>query len=53
LARTGQIDQAKTAAQRVLDLEPNFKINTYLAGNFTSPERLVMLGDALRQSGLP
>ena len=53
LARNGQINQSKFAAQRVLDLEPNFTINSYLAGNFTSQERLAMLGDALRQSGLP
>ena len=53
LARNGQINQSKFAAQRVLDLEPNFTINSYLAGNFTSQERLAMLGDALRQSSLP
>jgi hypothetical protein len=52
LARAGQIDQAKLAARRVLDLEPNFTINSYLGGNFTNPKRLDMLGEALRRSGL-
>jgi hypothetical protein len=53
LARSGRIDQAKAAAQWVRDLEPNITISSFLAGNFTSPERLAMLGEALRQAGLP
>jgi adenylate cyclase len=53
LARSGRIDQAKAAAQWVRDLEPNLTISSFLASNFTSPERLAMLGEALRQAGLP
>jgi adenylate cyclase len=53
LAKTGRIDEAKAAAQRVLDLEPEFSINRLLATKFTSPERVAMFGDALRQAGLP
>ena len=53
LAKTGRIDEAKAAAQRVLDLEPEFSISRLLATKFTSPERVAMFGDALRQAGLP
>jgi adenylate cyclase len=53
LARAGRIAEAKTSAQRVLDLQPSFTIRSFLAGNFTSEERLAMLGEALRAAGLP
>ena len=53
LAKTGRIDEAKGSAQRVLDLEPEFTISWLLATKFTSPERVAMFGDALRQAGLP
>jgi adenylate cyclase len=52
-AKTGRIDEAQASAQRVLDLEPEFSISWLLATKFTSPERLAMFGDALRQAGLP
>jgi hypothetical protein len=53
LVKIGRIDEAKTSAQRVLDVEPSFTINSFLASNFTSAERLATFGDALRQVGLP
>ena len=53
LAKLGRIGEAKTSAQRVLDLEPSFTISSFLASNFTSEERLAMLADALRELGLP
>jgi len=53
LAKTARIDEAKASAQRVLDVEPRFTISSFLASNVTSAERLAMLGDGLRQAGLP
>ena len=53
LAQAGRIADAKASAQRVLDLQPSFTVSSFLAGNFTSEERLAMLGDELRQAGLP
>ena len=53
LAQAGRIADAKASAQRVLDLQPSFTVSSFLAGNFTSEERLAMLGDGLRQAGLP
>jgi tetratricopeptide (TPR) repeat protein len=53
LAKTSRIEEAKASAQRVLDLEPEFTISWLMASQFTSPERAVMFGDALRQAGLP
>jgi tetratricopeptide (TPR) repeat protein len=53
LAKAGRIDEAKASAQRVLNLQQSFTISSFLAGNFTSEERLAVLGDGLRQAGLP
>src|SRR5947207_15116027 len=53
LASLGRIDEAKASAQRLLSLEPRFTIGSFVAVNFTSPERLGMLAEALRQAGLP
>jgi adenylate cyclase len=53
LANAGRIAEASASAQRVLDLQPSFTISSFLAGNFTSAERLALLGDGLRQAGLP
>jgi adenylate cyclase len=53
LAKAGPIDEAKASTQRVLNLQQSFTISSFLAGNFTSEERLAALGDGLRQAGLP
>ena len=53
LAKAGRIDEGKASAQRVLNLQQSFTISSFLAGNFTSEERLAVLGDGLRQAGLP
>jgi TolB-like protein/class 3 adenylate cyclase len=53
LAKAGRIAEAKACAQRVLELQPSFTVSSFLAGNFTNEDRLAMLGDGLRQAGLP
>jgi TolB-like protein/class 3 adenylate cyclase/Tfp pilus assembly protein PilF len=52
LAKVGRIDEAKASAQRLLDVEPGFTVNSFLACNVTSAERLAEIGDALRAVGL-
>ena len=53
LAKLGRLDDAKTAARRLLVLQPAFTIGGLVAAGFTSPERFAMLADAMRQAGLP
>jgi adenylate cyclase len=53
LARLGRIDEATASAQRALSLEPTLTIGSFVGSNFTSPERLGLLAEALRQAGLP
>jgi tetratricopeptide (TPR) repeat protein len=52
LAKIGRIDEAKASAQRLLDVEPGFTVNSFLACNVTSAERLAEIGCALRVAGL-
>jgi adenylate cyclase len=52
-ASLGRIDEARGSAQRLLSLEPTFTVGSFVGVNFTSPERLSMLAEALRQAGLP
>jgi TolB-like protein/class 3 adenylate cyclase/Tfp pilus assembly protein PilF len=52
LAKIGRIDEAKASAQRLLDVEPTFTVNSFLACNVTSAERLAEIGGALRIVGL-
>jgi tetratricopeptide (TPR) repeat protein len=52
-AGIGRIDEAKASARKLLSLEPTFTIGGFVAVNFTSPERLGMLAEALRKAGLP
>jgi hypothetical protein len=44
---------ARKAAVLDLDSSSSFTVSSFLAGNFTSEERLAMLGEALLQAGLP
>ena len=51
LVNLGRNDDARAVVQRLLALSPDFAISHL--PRFTSPERLAMLADALRQIGLP
>jgi TolB-like protein len=53
LARLGRHMEAVAGARRVLELQPGFTIASLVDSAFTSPERLAMLAEALRQAGLP
>jgi adenylate cyclase len=53
LARLGRNTEAAASARHVLELQPGFTIASLVDSAFTSPERLGMLAEALRQSGLP
>jgi hypothetical protein len=53
LAKLGQIEEAKAAAARVLQLQPVFRCNQQFAGANFDPELATSMGEALRASGLP
>jgi len=53
LHRLGRMDEAKTMAGLVLDLQPGFTVNGLVSGNITTPERMAELSGALLQLGLP
>lgn len=53
LVRLGRLEEAKSMAKVVLDLQPGFTISGLVSGNITSRERMTMLADALREAGLP
>jgi tetratricopeptide (TPR) repeat protein len=53
LVRLGRLDEARAMAEVVLALQPGFRISELVSGNITTPERMGMLADALRQAGLP
>ena len=53
LACLARNDEVRASVQRLFELWPDFTINQVVATNFTSPERLTMLADALRRAGLP
>ena len=52
LAKIGRIDEAKASAQRLLDVEPGFTVNSFLASKVTGGERLAEIGYALLVAGL-
>jgi len=52
LAKIGRINEAKGSARRLLDVEPAFTVNSFLASNVTSAERLAEIGYTLRVVGL-
>jgi len=53
-AEAGLVEEARTAAQRLLALEPTFSVSGF-AGRFPigAPEKFAGLFDALRRAGLP
>jgi tetratricopeptide (TPR) repeat protein len=53
LVHLGRLDEARAMADVVLELQPGFTISGLVATNFTTPERLGMLAEALHQAGLP
>ncbi len=53
LVRLGQIQEAKSLAEVVLELQPGFTITGLTSGNITTQERMSMLAAALREAGLP
>ena len=53
LACLARNDEVRASVQRLFELWPDFTINQVVATNFTSPERLTMLAEALRRAGLP
>jgi TolB-like protein len=53
LVRLGRLDEARAMAKLVLSLQPGFTISGLVSGNAANPERMAMLAEALRESGLP
>ena len=53
LVRLGRLDEARALAAVLLELQPGFTIGRLASGTITTPERMTMLADALRQAGLP
>ncbi|HVR42357.1 MAG TPA: protein kinase [Thermoanaerobaculia bacterium] len=53
LVHLGRLDEAKAMANVVLELQPGFTISGLCATNFTTPERLKILAEALHRAGLP
>ena len=53
LARLGRLDEAKSMAAVLLELQPGFTIGRLASGTITTPGRMAMLADALREAGLP
>ncbi len=53
LVRLGRLEEAKATAGQLLELQPGFTIGGMVAGNVMPPERMTMLADALRLTGLP
>jgi adenylate cyclase len=53
LMNLGRNDEARASVQRLFEAQPDFTISSVVATNFTSPERVAMLADALRRAGLP
>jgi TolB-like protein len=53
LTRLDRKNEVAMSVHRLLELVPDFTISGYLALNFTSPERLALLAEALREVGLP
>ena len=53
LVRLGRLDEAKSMAKVLLELQPGFTVSGLVSGNITTPERMGLLAGALRQVGLP
>ena len=53
LIRLGCNSEATSSARRVVELQPGFTVSGLVSGNITTPDRMAILADALRQAGLP
>jgi adenylate cyclase len=53
LAKLGRLEEAKTAAARVLELHPGFRYSQQFSGVDCAPVLAASLGEALRATGLP
>lgn len=53
LTRLGRLEEARTAAARVLELHPTFRYGQQFLGVNCAPALAASLGDALRVAGLP
>jgi TolB-like protein len=53
LAKLGQLEEARAAAARVLELHPTFRYSRQFTGVNCAPALAEALGDALRVAGLP
>jgi TolB-like protein len=53
LSKLGQVDEARSAAERVLQLQPNFRFSRQFAGVGCAPVLAAKMGEALRAAGLP
>ena len=53
LAKLDRIEEAQTAAARVLDLQPGYRYGLYLTGSNFNLELAASMGEALRTAGLP
>ena len=53
LAALGRVEEARSAASRVLELQPTFRIAGQFAGVACAPELALKLGKTLRAAGLP
>ncbi len=53
LAKLGRLDEARSAAARVLELQPQFRYGRQFAGVDCAPALAAGLGEALREIGLP
>jgi hypothetical protein len=53
LAKLGRLEEAKTAASSVFELQPAFQYRRQFAGVDCAPALAASLGEALRATGLP
>jgi TolB-like protein len=53
LIRLDRTSEARSSSRRVLELQPGFTVSGLVAGNITTPDRMIILADALRRAGLP
>ena len=53
LSKLGQLDDAREAAERVLQPQPNFRFSHQFAGVGCAPALAAKMGEALRATGLP
>ncbi|MEZ5818594.1 MAG: winged helix-turn-helix domain-containing tetratricopeptide repeat protein [Hyphomicrobiaceae bacterium] len=53
LSKLGRLDEARAAAERVLQLQPNFRFSRQFAGVGCAPALATKMGEALSAAGLP